>query len=404
MRVIGIVTEYNPLHNGHEYQIKQAREKYKADYIIVLMTGNFNQRGMPAIISKEKRAQFAIQAGADIVYEFPTSYALEDVPTFAYCAVSMLNQLEVVTDMLFSSELGLLDDLVRMSEIITSTEYARMLGILNEIDAPSLKRKEAFMKLGFENYADVINDPNNLFAVYFIAALKRTKSSIKPVTIKRIGDGYLDSRIHISGEKVFASATAVRNYLENGEKTNGEFPIIIKNAVPSYVYDRLFSEWRRTYPITREDFWPEIRDSIEQLDIEKIAMISGMNLEIARTVKDAICQVKSYEGLVRYLELKHAHVSFHRRLFRILTRQFQKDIDSYIAVGPALYSTVLAHSAKGAELLKFKKENGMIRDSLVSVNKSSRKRTLANQLEVNTGEADLIYMRVVGKKYGGVTI
>lgn len=404
MRVVGIVTEYNPLHNGHEYQIKQAREKYKANYIIVLMTGNFNQRGMPAIISKERRAEFAIQAGADIVYEFPTSYALEDVPIFAYCAVSMLNQLEVVTDMLFSSELGLLDDLVRMSEIITSAEYARMIEILNEIGAPSLKRREAFVKLGFEKYADVINDPNNLFAVYFIAALKRTNSSIKPVTIKRIGGGYLDSKIHISGEKVYASATAVRNYLENGEKANGEFPLIIKNAVPSYVYDRLFSEWRRTYPITREDFWSEIRDSIEQLDIEKIAMISGMNLETARSVKDAICHVKSYEGVVKYLKLKHPHVNFHRRLFRILTRQFQKDIDSYITAGPALYSAVLAHSAKGAELLKYMKESGVIRDSLAPANESRQKQSLANQLELNTSVADLIYMRVVGKKYGGVTI
>lgn len=404
MRVVGIVTEYNPLHNGHEYQIKQAREKFKADYIIVLMTGNFNQRGMPAIISKERRAEFAIQAGADIVYEFPTSYALEDVPIFSYCAVSMLNQLGVVTDMLFSSELGLLDDLVKMSEIITSAEYDHMLASLNEIDAPSLKRKEAFMKLGFENYADVINDPNNLFAVYFIAALKRTNSSIKPVTIKRIGDGYLDSRIHISGEKVYASATAVRNYLENVESATSEFPLIIKSAVPTYVYDRLLSEWRRTYPITREDFWLEIRDSIEQLNIEKIEMISGMNLETARSVKDAICHVNSYEGLVKHLKLKHPHVNFHRRLFRILTRQFQKDIDSYIATGPALYSAVLAHSTKGAELLKYKKENGVMRDSLVPANESSQKQSLANQLECNTSVADLIYMRVVEEKYGGMTI
>lgn len=399
MRVVGIVTEYNPLHNGHEYQIKQAREKFKADYIIVLMTGNFNQRGMPAIISKESRAEFAIQAGADVVYEFPTSYALEDVPVFAYCAVSVLNQLRVITDMLFSSELGLLDDLERMSEIITSAEYLRMFDSLNEIDAPSLKRKEAFLKLGFDNYAGVINDPNNLFAVYFIAALKRTKSSIKPITIKRIGDGYMDSKIHISGEKAYASATAVRNYLENSEKANGEFPLIIKNAVPSYVYDKLFSEWARTYPITREDFWPEIKDSIEQLGIEKIAAISGMNMEVARTVKAAICYVESYEELVRYLKLKHAHVNFHRRLFRILTTQFQEDIDAYISVGPALWSKILAHSAKGAELLDYMKEKDVSGNPFAVVCENSKKGTLSKQLEANNREADLIYKRVVGKKY-----
>lgn len=400
MRVVGIVTEYNPLHNGHEYQIRQAREQYNADYIIVLMTGNFNQRGMPAIISKEKRADFAIQAGADLVFEFPTSYSLEDVPTFAYCAVSILNQLKIVTDMLFSSELGSLNDLVKMSEIITSEKYSHMLGMLNDISAPSLKRKEAFMKLGFENYASVINDPNNLFAVYFIAALKKTNSSIRPLTIKRIGDGYLDSKIHISDEKVYASATAVRNYLETGEETRGEFPPAIKNAVPQYVYDRLYSEWMKSYPISREDFWSEIRDSIEKLDLEKIAEISGMNLELAKSTKEAIYHIKSYEELAKYLQSKHPHVNFHRRLFRILTRQFQNDIDSYILSGPAIYSKVVAHSVKGGALLDWLKENDITGDPFVL---DAENLELANRLESNTKEADLIYMRVVEKKYGGVT-
>ena len=399
MRVVGIVTEYNPLHNGHEYQIKQARERYDADYIIVLMTGNFNQRGMPAIISKEKRADFAIQAGADLVFEFPTSYSLEDVPTFAYCAVSILNQLKIVTDMLFSSELGSLDDLVKMSEIIISEKYSHMLGTLNDVSAPSLKRREAFMKLGFENYASVINNPNNLFAVYFIAALKKTNSSIKPLTIKRIGDGYWDSKISISDDKVYASATAVRNYLETGEKTRGEFPLVIKNAVPQYVYDRLYAEWMKSYPISREDFWPEIIDSIEKLDSEKIAEISGMNLELAKSIKDAIYHIKSYEELVQYLQQKHPHVNFHRRLFRILTRQFQNDIDSYILSGPALYSNVLANSVKGSVLLDWLKGNDVKGNRFVL---GTGNLELANRLESNTKEADLIYTRVVKKKYGGL--
>lgn len=404
MRVVGIVTEYNPLHNGHEYQIKQAREKYNADYIIVLMTGNFNQRGMPAIISKEKRADFAIKAGADVVVEFPVSYSLEDVPTFAFFAVAILNHLKIVTHMLFSSELGIMDDLAKMSEIITSEKYKHMTEVLKDIKAPSVRRREAFIKLGFDNYAEIINDPNNLFAVYFIAALKKTNSSIMPLTIKRIGNGYLDSRISVGQGKVYASATAIRKYLEKGDKVNGAFPTDIINAVPQYVYNELYREWQRTYPITRHDFWPEIRDSIEQMGLEKMAMISGMSLETASSIKDAINHVESYDDLVRYLKQKHENIHFHRRLFRILTRQYQNDIDSYIEKEPALYSKILAHSEKGDDILKCLKEANIIDESLTLFVADTQKRILANKLEANTRAADSIYMRVVGIKFGGVTI
>lgn len=392
MKCIGIVAEYNPLHNGHEYQIQKAREQFSANYVIVLMTGNFNQRGMPAIVSKEVRTQAAISAGADLIIEFPTSYALEDVPVFALCAVATLNHLGFIDSMLFSSESGNIDCLHEMSDIITSTTYLELFNKLASIKAPSERRKQVFEDMGYPQYAEIVNEPNNLLAIYFIAALKKLQSSIIPVTIKRIGDGYLNPLISDNpAQKTYSSATAIRNILEKTPYKNEQFPEKLSKAIPPYVYEALSDNFGKVFPITRDDFWPEIKNAVEKNSVEVLKKISGMNCEYADEMKACVKISYSYDEFVKRLEYKFEHVNFHRRIFRILTMQQKSDIDNFISNGPVISVQVLGYSSNGKNLLKL----------LDSPNGLNEHTTLAKKLKENTDYADILYHQILNRKFGG---
>ena len=106
MKVCAIIAEYNPFHNGHEFQIKKAKEMTGADYIIVVMTGDFTQRGVPAVIDKYERTKMALKAGADLVIELPLYYSSSSAEYFASGSVNLLNKLGVVDYLCFGSECG----------------------------------------------------------------------------------------------------------------------------------------------------------------------------------------------------------------------------------------------------------------------------------------------------------
>ena len=210
MKVTGIIAEYNPFHQGHAYHLSRARELTGADRILIVMGGNFMQRGEPAIIDKYTRTEMALRNGADLVLELPAASATGSAEYFAEGAVELLDASGVVNELCFGSE---------------PEDYQELL-------RAELKKGKTFPEAretalsAFLPKQSLLASPNNILAIEYIKALKRRKSSIRPLTIQRLGsyhgeNGQPAGAPHtVSGNlpESFASASTIRCQLQTLEK------------------------------------------------------------------------------------------------------------------------------------------------------------------------------------------
>ena len=214
MKTAGIIAEYNPFHRGHEYQIQYTKEKLGADYVIVTMSGDYVQRGTPALISKHLRAEMALRCGADLVLEMPVSVSTASAEAFAMGGVSLLDSLGVVDMLCFGSESGEISTLQKLAEILVKEpdEYKHLLkSFLSQgLSFPTARSQalteylKAVCRLTkantvedsatfSSNAARILNTPNNILGIEYCKALLRLNSKIQPVTIRREGMGYHDT-------------------------------------------------------------------------------------------------------------------------------------------------------------------------------------------------------------------
>ena len=245
MKTAGIIAEYNPFHKGHEYQIRYTKEKLKADYVIVAMSGDYVQRGTPALISKHARAEMALRCGADLVLEMPVSVSTASAEAFAMGGVSLLDGLGVVDMLCFGSESGEISALKELAEILVEEpeEYKKLLkSFLSEGLTFPAARSQALTEY-FKNprnfngddfdgvltpllneVTQILNTPNNILGIEYCKALLHLNSRIRPVTIRREGMGYHETTVPEGNSTVaspdlqsptdfFASATAIRNLI-----------------------------------------------------------------------------------------------------------------------------------------------------------------------------------------------
>jgi len=228
MRVVGIIAEYNPLHNGHIYHLEQAKAQSKADYCVVVMSGNFVQRGEAACTDKFSRAAWALRAGADLVLELPSVYAVAPAERFAAGGVRTLNATGVVSDLAFGCEAPDLQTLYQISDIIATEPPALQEAIKKHLSLGKSyprARFDALSEYGVpKNMLAAIAQPNNILAVEYLGAIRQFAPGIDPLPIERIGTGYHSEEI--AGE--FASATAIRKAIVEGRHE-------ILNTMPSFV-------------------------------------------------------------------------------------------------------------------------------------------------------------------------
>lgn len=211
MKTIGIIAEFNPFHNGHLHLIRECKRALNADYCVVVMSGDFVQRGAPALLDKFTRTQMALSSGADVVIELPIYYSLGSAEYFAKGAVSILDKLGIVDYLCFGYESGELSYLEKIAELFNSEpdNFRDLLSSYTKkgLSFASAREKAAECILGKE-ISSVLNFPNNILAIEYLRALYSINSSIRPFTVKRYGEGYNSEIIN-----EFASATAIRNVL-----------------------------------------------------------------------------------------------------------------------------------------------------------------------------------------------
>lgn len=216
MKVAAIISEYNPFHLGHEYQIKKLRQMLGEDTaVIAIMSGNFTQRGEIAIADKTIRAKAAVECGANLVLELPFPFSMSSAEFFAKSGVKIAKEIGVVDYLVFGSESGDIGELSDIAAVMSSEEYELTLESLRDdpeykdCGYPELCQLALSKVFGKEIPREALS-PNNILAIEYIKAISRFGNTITPVTVRREGAGYLDI---INPMAEYQSASAIREEL-----------------------------------------------------------------------------------------------------------------------------------------------------------------------------------------------
>ena len=256
MKVTGLVTEYNPFHSGHLFHIETSRNISNADFILVIMSGDFVQRGTPALLDKYARTEMALLCGADVVIELPVCFSCASAESFAYGAVFLLDRLGVTDFLCFGSECGNLSLLQSAAQFLIKESADFQKKILHDLKQ-GLSYPAARTNAFFESYASsldgfssqeissLFSKPNNILGLEYLKALKNMQSKILPLTFLRQEAGYHDKKLY----QTFASATALRDTLL---RHNLE---AIKPYIPKAAFSVLEREYLRSFPILTNDFY-----------------------------------------------------------------------------------------------------------------------------------------------------
>ena len=282
-KVLGIVAEYNPFHNGHMYHLSKAKEKSGTQYAICVMSGNFVQRGNSSILNKWKKAEMALLNGVDLVIELPTIYSVSSAEGFSSGAMKILKSLNIVDAVSFGTET---DDYAALNNIagVVCDEPKQYKELLNRELSKGLsfpKARENALMLYFNNnerYENILNGPNNILAVEYLKALKKLKSKIQPIPVKREKVYYNDNSI----VDEFASATAIRGFIKN--KQFGD----IRKVVPISSYEILRSEDEIGNTVVDiYSYEKEIIYNLRRMTVEEIADLPDVSEGLENSIKNA---------------------------------------------------------------------------------------------------------------------
>lgn len=352
MNVTAVIAEYNPFHNGHLYQLQTIRAQ-GADYIIIVMSGDFMQRGIPAIVSKYERCRMALSNGADLVFELPVYSALGSAEYFAQGAVSMLDKLGIVDVLHFGSESGDISLLTESAKIIAHETAAYKVSLNNYlrqgISFPAARDKALSDSFPDRDIEHIVKMPNNILGMEYIKALIQRNSSIKPETLARKGAGYSsDSLVSDS----FVSANAIRTALSAKKDS----------AVTKYMPDSVYKTLGQTLLFTN-DFSELILYKMLQLSANKDSYAGYYDIgkQLSHTLYNNLHHFTSFDEFA--LQNKTKNLTFSRicrGLMHILLDMTQDNANCFKQYDYVQYARLLGFTKHGQELLKSIKANTSI--------------------------------------------
>lgn len=335
-KAVGVVVEYNPFHNGHKYHCLKARQH--GDLVIAVMSGDYVQRGEPALINRWERAELALKNGVDIVVELPIFYSTQSAEIFSRGAVGLLN-LMGVEKIVFGSESGDIQSLKERADLEELDEFKEELKKqLKEGHSYPTAYSNTLKKLkqGLE-----LNS-NDILGVEYIKALKFWKSDIEPVAIKREKSGYYSEGI----EDGISSATGIRKKLELGEE--------IKEVVPASTYEVLNAALEENRFARLKDFYPFIRHKI-LLEKESLKEIQDLEDGYENRLYEAAFKYSNYEDFFKSIQSKRFTIGRTQRiLIHILLGIKKSDVE--IVKNRIPYVRVLGFTKDGQSYLKSLKE------------------------------------------------
>ncbi|GKX31707.1 UPF0348 protein [Vallitalea longa] len=405
MSTVGIIAEYNPFHNGHLYQLQQAKKITESEYCVVVMSGNFVQRGEPSIVDKWTRTKMALLNGADLVIELPVHFSTSSAEFFSFASVKLLSDLGIIDNLCFGSELG---DTYKLKEIasILCNEPSQFKTKLSE----HLKNGSSFatarsnaltdyltenaiLDTNKEELTNLIKSPNNILGIEYMKALIKLNSTIKPYAVKRMGASYHSDDINDH----LCSATAIRKLLRNSIAEN-----TINDFMPESAFELLESAIHRNEcPVFFDDCSSLINYKLKVSTKDQMENCIDVSEGIENRFRKAVINYSTISDIIGYTRTRRYPISrIQRTLLHILLSLNKEDFWGFVNNGFVQYVKILGFRKDSRPLLKLVKDNcnlpiiSNVKDSIGYLN-TIQKKMLEDEIKCSD-----IYNIIIGNKYG----
>lgn len=378
MNVIGIIAEYNPFHNGHAYQIAHVRKNLHADYIVVAASGDYVQRGEPALLDKYTRARMALSSGADLVLELPVLWSTASAELFADAGISLFEKTGCVNGICFGAESGDLALLRRIADVLADEPADLKASLKHNLKSGNTfpKAREAALLSYFADAADqdgalpvstetlssLLASPNNILALEYLKSLRRRASSITPYLLKREGAAYHETSIRSGASEVPASASAIRHTLfadaagacgNSADRASEDSADgILRHAMPQEAL-AILQDYRADFPLLcADDFSSILGYLLLSSSASQLARTADSSLEFANRMRNQLPYYTSFSSFASRLKSKEMTLT---RINRILLHSILGITSSDYACGNALdkipYLRILGFRKSAAPLL-----------------------------------------------------
>ena len=347
MRICGVVSEYNPFHKGHAYQIEQAKSHLGEDSAVVCcMSSDFVQRGDASILPKHLRAKAAVLGGADVVLELPSPYALRSAEGFAQSAVDILLGTGVITDLSFGAEdadAGLLHETASLL-LEHQTVQDTLLHLKTGISYAAARERALYARV--KEKAEILQKPNNILAVEYCKALLRREADVNILPIARKGAGHDEG-----AEGEFASASHIRQLLREGK---------FDEALP-YLPDSTASILKEAMEngqalVSQDRLENAMLSTLVRLTADVLAALPDANEGLDNRLLEAIRKGRSIEEICAQAKTKRYALSRIRRMVFCACLGITREE----SLTPPPYARVLAFSDKGREVLKLARKQATL--------------------------------------------
>ncbi|WP_302625422.1 nucleotidyltransferase [uncultured Eubacterium sp.] len=394
MKTVGIIAEFNPFHNGHKYLIETARKTTNADNVVVICSGNYVQRGMPAVFDKTLRAKMAVLNGADAVFELPVCYSTASAELFATASVAFLSKLNCIDYLCFGCETTNTKMLELIASILANEpeEYKTYLSkqLKTGVSFPTarlyaLKNYLDFSCILADNneIANILSTPNNILAIEYLKAMKKLNTSIEPVFIQRIGAGYHSTILKAD----FASATGIRQEIMSNHI----------NSIRKFIPENTHAFLKDNKFIIPEDFNKIVGYKlISENDFEKYYDITQFLSNRITKLKYTFMDINSFISTLHSKNYTFSRIS--RGLCHIVLEITKEDMEQFIQNNFIFYGRLLGFHKKSNILSLIKKNStidiiGKFSDYYNHCDILSKK-----MLDINL-QADSLYRMVFMNKY-----
>lgn len=384
--VLGIIAEYNPFHNGHLYHLLKSKEEANADYVVAVIGGNFTQRGEASIVDKWTKAEMAISNGVDLVIELPTLYSTSSAENFAEGSIKILNSLKIVDTISFGTETEDLNKLNNIANILHN-EPKEFKAILDEklkkgISFPKAREEALVNYLNDNSYSNLISSPNNILAIEYLKAIKKYKSKIKPICIKRKDAGHLS--LDYTGE--VTSATAIRKLAKNND-----FKKAKKFLTPSS-YTILMEEIKKGHFVSDISLLENIMIyNLRNMSLEEIANLPDVSEGLENLIKKAANSCNTIDEFINIVSSKrYTETRIRRILLYSLLNITKKDMSLSKKTIP--YIRILGFNNNGKKLIsEITKANPKL-NIITSVKKftdTNTNKNLSNMLNIDINATNI---------------
>lgn len=413
MKIVGLITEYNPFHNGHLYHIEESKKLTGADAAIVVMSGDYVQRGYPAIMPKRLRTEMALKCGAAAVFELPVCYCTGSAEYFAQGAVSLLHKLGIVDSLCFGSECSSLPALSRAADILLEEpdEYRAALKrhLREGMSFPSARQEALCEYAEQEGISFVLNDPNNILGIEYLKALKKLNSPIVPYTIQRRGAHYHDRQLNSD----FSSASAIRSLLaysgsalrterSGGTFENTPFSSILgelEDQVPACCLELLSDFHRVHYPVYQNDFSLILKYKLLNKTPDMLIRYMDVSLELANRICAQLNHFFNYRQFCELLKTRDVtQTRINRALLHIMLGIKKKNVQEYAENGCHFYARLLGVRKDSEKILSAIAKKGEL-PLLAQLSKAQELSPLGQRMLRHDILASNLYTSVVTDKF-----